>query len=90
MTLEQRIRDAEAELFAGVRAEPEESFHELATGLRVRVLAHGSGAPVLLLHGVSLSAAAWAPLLPALPGHRLLAVDLPGHGLSDPVRYRRG
>jgi pimeloyl-ACP methyl ester carboxylesterase len=90
MTLEQRIRDAEAELFAGVGAEPEESFHELATGLRVRVLAHGSGAPVLLLHGVSLGAAAWAPLLPALPGHRLLAVDLPGHGLSDPVRYRRG
>ena len=90
MTLEQRIRDAEAELFAGVGAEPEESFHELATGVRVRVLAHGSGAPVLLLHGVSLGAAAWAPLFPALPGHRLLAVDLPGHGLSDPVRYRRG
>jgi pimeloyl-ACP methyl ester carboxylesterase len=91
MTLEQRIRAAEAELFAAVGAEPEESFHKLeATGLRVRVLSHGSGAPVVLLHGVSLGAAAWAPLLPALPGHRLLAVDLPGHGLSDPVRYRRG
>jgi pimeloyl-ACP methyl ester carboxylesterase len=91
MTLEQRIRAAEAELFAAVGAEPEESFHELAaTGLRVRVLAHGSGAPVVLLHGVSLGAAAWAPLLPALSGYRLLAVDLPGHGLSDPVRYRRG
>ena len=25
-----------------------------------------------------------------LPGFRLLAVDLPGHGLSDPVSYRRG
>jgi len=77
-------------LFAAVGAGPEESFHELPTGLRVRVLSHGSGAPVLLLHGVSLSAAAWAPLLPALPGHRLLALDLPGHGLSDPARYRRG
>jgi len=91
MTLEQRIRSAEAELFAAVGAEPEESFHELAaTALRVRVLAHGSGAPVVLLHGVALGAAAWAPLFPALPGHRLLALDLPGHGLSDPVRYRRG
>jgi pimeloyl-ACP methyl ester carboxylesterase len=91
MTLEQRIRAAEAELFAGVGAEPEASFHELAaTGLRVRVLSHGRGAPVVLLHGVSLGAAAWAPLFPALPGRRLLAVDLPGHGLSDPVRYRRG
>jgi pimeloyl-ACP methyl ester carboxylesterase len=91
MTLEQRIRAAEAELFAGVGAEPEASFRELArTGLRVRVLSHGRGAPVVLLHGVSLGAAAWAPLLPLLPGHRLLAVDLPGHGLSNPVRYRRG
>lgn len=91
MRLEQRIRAAEAELFTAVGAEPEESFHELAaTGLRVRMLAHGSGAPVLLLHGVSLSAAAWAPLFAALPGHRLLALDLPGHGLSDPARYRRG
>jgi pimeloyl-ACP methyl ester carboxylesterase len=91
MTLEHRIRDAEAELFASVGAEPDESFHELAaTGLRVRVLSHGSGAPVVLLHGVSLGAAAWAPLFPALPAHRLLAVDLPGHGLSDPARYRRG
>jgi pimeloyl-ACP methyl ester carboxylesterase len=31
-----------------------------------------------------------APLFNALSGRRLLAVDLPGHGLSDPVRYRRG
>jgi pimeloyl-ACP methyl ester carboxylesterase len=91
MTLEQRIRAAEAELFAAVSAEPEASFHELSrTGLRVRVLSRGRGAPVVLLHGVSLGAAAWAPLLPALPEHRLFAVDLPGHGLSDPVRYRRG
>jgi pimeloyl-ACP methyl ester carboxylesterase len=91
MTLEQRIRGAEAELFDTVGAKPDESFHELAaTGLRVRVLAHGSGAPVVLLHGVSLSAAAWAPLFPSLPGHQLLSFDLPGHGLSDPARFRRG
>ena len=69
----------------------EESWLELATlGLRVRVLSHGSGTPVVLLHGVSLSAAVWAPLFAALHGCRLLAVDLPGHGLSDPVEYRRG
>src|SRR5262249_1713036 len=46
--------------------------------------------PVLLMHGVTLSAAAWAPLFPELQGFRLLAVDLPGHGLSDPVRYQPG
>jgi pimeloyl-ACP methyl ester carboxylesterase len=49
-----------------------------------------SGPPLVLLHGVSLTAAAWAPLFTSLPGHRLLAVDLPGHGLSDPATYRRG
>jgi pimeloyl-ACP methyl ester carboxylesterase len=91
MTLEQRIRDAETGLFAAVGAEVDESCLELAgTGLRVRVLSHGSGPPLLLLHGVSPSAAVWAPLFGALSGLRLLAVDLPGHGLSDPVMYRGG
>ena len=91
MTLEQRIRNAEADLFHDLGAEVEESFLDLANGgIRVRLLAAGSGSPLVLLHGVSLSAAAWAPLFPALCGHRLLAVDLPGHGLSDPDDYERG
>jgi pimeloyl-ACP methyl ester carboxylesterase len=91
MTLEQRIRTAEAELFGTVAADVDESFLDLATtGVRVRLFSCGTGAPVVLLHGVSLGAAAWAPLFNTLPGHRLLAVDLPGHGLSDPAGYRRG
>jgi pimeloyl-ACP methyl ester carboxylesterase len=91
MTLEESIRKAEAELFRTVGAKVEESFLHLAsTSLRVRLLAAGSGPPLVLLHGVSLSAAAWAPLFTALPDRRLLAIDLPGHGLSDPVSYRRG
>jgi pimeloyl-ACP methyl ester carboxylesterase len=90
-TLEHRIHSAEAELFATVGAEVDQSFLELATtGLRVRVLSCGSGPPLVLLHGVSLSAATWAPLFKALAGCQLLAVDLPGHGLSDPVGYRPG
>jgi pimeloyl-ACP methyl ester carboxylesterase len=89
MTLDQRIHSAEADLFATVAAEVDESFLELATtGLRLRLLSQGSGPPLVLLHGVSLSAAAWAPLFSTLSGYRLLAVDLPGHGLSDPVDYR--
>ena len=52
-----------------VGAEVDESFLDLATtGVRVRLLSHGSGPPLVLLHGVSLSAAAWAPLFPALSG----------------------
>jgi pimeloyl-ACP methyl ester carboxylesterase len=88
---EQRIRDAEGNLFAAVGADVEEFFLDLAqTGLRVRVLSHGRGPAVVLLHGVSESAAIWAPLLAGLGHFRLLAVDLPGHGLSDPVVFRRG
>ena len=91
MSLEQRIRSAEADLFRAVGAEVDESFLDLAnTGVRVRLLSHGSGPPLVLLHGVSLTAAAWAPLFTALSGWRVLAVDLPGHGLSDPDDFRRG
>jgi pimeloyl-ACP methyl ester carboxylesterase len=91
MMVEQRIRDAEADLFGAVGVTVEESHLDLArTRLRVRLLAHGEGQPIVLLHGVTLCAAVWAPLFAALPGVRMLAVDLPGHGLSDPVVYRRG
>ena len=91
MSLEARIRDTERDLFAAAGAEVEERFLDLAqTDVRMRVVSHGSGPPLLLLHGVSLNAAAWAPLFAELQGFRLLAVDLPGHGLSDPVRYQRG
>jgi pimeloyl-ACP methyl ester carboxylesterase len=85
------FHEAEKRLFDVVGADVDERIIELAqTGLRVRALSHGSGPPVLLLHGVSLSAAVWAPLFPKLSHLRLLAVDLPGHGLSDPIRFRRG
>ena len=89
--LERRIHDAEGNLFAAVGADVEEFVLELArTGLRIRVLSHGCGPAVVLLHGVSESAAIWAPLFTKLPHRRLLAVDLPGHGLSDPTAFRRG
>ena len=91
MTVEQRIREAEQRAFGTAALAVEESFLDLADlGLRVRLLSYGSGPPLVLLHGVSLSAAIWAPLFPELPQFRLLAVDLPGHGLSDPVAFRRG
>jgi pimeloyl-ACP methyl ester carboxylesterase len=89
--LERRIHDAERDLFAAVGADVEEFFLDLArTGLRIRVLSHGHGPAAVLLHGASESAAIWAPLFPELCGFRLLAVDLPGHGLSDAVTFRRG
>jgi pimeloyl-ACP methyl ester carboxylesterase len=91
LILQERVHAAEAELFAGAGVEVEEFYLALArTRLRARVLSHGSGPPLILLHGVTLGAAVWVPLLGALPDWRLLAIDLPGHGLSDPAAYRRG
>ena len=71
--------------------QPEESFLDLASAkVRLRVLSVGAGPPLVMLHGVSLAAAVWAPLLADLAGYRALLVELPGHGLSGPVAYRPG
>ncbi|MEM1078072.1 MAG: alpha/beta fold hydrolase [Pseudomonadota bacterium] len=41
----------------------------------------GQGAPLVLLHGVGMQSAAWAPQIAALSrSHRVIALDLPGHG----------
>jgi flavin reductase (DIM6/NTAB) family NADH-FMN oxidoreductase RutF/pimeloyl-ACP methyl ester carboxylesterase len=43
----------------------------------------GQGEPLLLIHGVGLNAEAWAPQIKALSStHRVIAMDLPGHGGS--------
>ena len=55
--------------------------------LAVRVLEAGDGPPLLLVHGSGMSASTWAPLMRHLTSHRLLALDLPGFGLSDPFDY---
>jgi len=62
-------------------------FVTLSGGLRLRVAESGAAdaAPVLLLHGWGASIYMWrdwfVPL--AALGYRAIAVDLPGHGLSD-------
>jgi pimeloyl-ACP methyl ester carboxylesterase len=89
MDTDSAIRAAESELFSFYRLEMEESYLELSQ-VRLRMLSTGVGPPLLLLHGVSLSAAAWAPLIPALAGYRVHLIELPGHGLSNPVTYLPG
>ncbi len=52
---------------------------------RVSLWTGGSGAPLVLLHGAGDQAGTWARTVPALVGrYRLLVLDLPGHGGSDP------
>lgn len=61
-----------------------------AASVRVRCLPHdwhvqrwGAGPDVLLLHGAGASAHSWHPLVPHLPGLRLIAPDLPGQGFTQ-------
>ncbi len=45
---------------------------------------HGSGEPLVLVHGVTHRRQAWYPVLDLLAEHReVILVDLPGHGESD-------
>ncbi|HEU4995083.1 MAG TPA: alpha/beta fold hydrolase [Gemmatimonadaceae bacterium] len=59
----------------------------LDDGLRVRVVESGPATDdaVLLVHGWGGSVYSFAEMIPALAaaGHRAIAMDLPGHGLSD-------
>lgn len=49
----------------------------------------GAGSTLLLLHGLGASAADWARVLPRLGArHRVLLLDLPGHGRSPRARGR--
>jgi pimeloyl-ACP methyl ester carboxylesterase len=48
---------------------------------------HGSGPPLVLLHGVGHRRQAWGPVLDRLTPHRdVIVADLPGHGESPPLR----
>src|SRR3954454_13196503 len=85
-----RIREAEARLFNTLGVQLDESFIRLeSTGVRLRMLSAGTGPSLVMLHGVTLSAAIWAPWLAYIPGYRTHLVELPGHGLSGPFAYQR-
>lgn len=87
-TPQQQLEDAEKRLFEA-HGLPYECVRIPLTdpSLDVAVRTVGDGPPLLFVHGSGMSAATWTPLLGHIPGHRLLAVDLPGFGLSDPYSY---
>ncbi|HEX8104140.1 MAG TPA: alpha/beta hydrolase [Solirubrobacteraceae bacterium] len=88
MTAAEKLRAAEARLFDACRLEVEYGTVALRDpAVTVAVRTAGEGPPLLFVHGSGMSAATWAPLLEHVPGHRLIAVDLPGFGLSDPYSY---
>jgi pimeloyl-ACP methyl ester carboxylesterase len=62
-----------------------------AGGVRVRYHAGGDGDAVVLVHGLGGAASNWVELVPDLVSrHRVLAVDLPGHGGSAAPRGGSG
>src|SRR5690349_10160346 len=55
-------------------------------GINVYVETHGSGRPMILLHGGLGSGEMFAPVLPALADHhQVIAVDLQGHGRTADI-----
>ncbi len=68
---------------AGLTLPPDLRHHFVTTsdGGRIHVVERGEGPTFVLVHGITLSAAAWAPQLHSLPG-RVLAVSQRGHGQS--------
>lgn len=55
-----------------------------ANGLSIRYRESGAGDPLLLVHGIAGFLEEWEPAIEKLSNHfRVIALDLPGHGLSD-------
>lgn len=55
-----------------------------AVAYREHAPADASGPPVLLLHAAGATHRSWPEAIRALPGRRVLALDLPGHGDAAP------
>jgi pimeloyl-ACP methyl ester carboxylesterase len=60
-------------------------FVDVEDGGRIHVVERGQGSPLVLLHGIMLSSALWVHQLRDLADHhRVIAIDLRGHGQSLP------
>ncbi len=85
---EVELVEAERRLFGQLGIEVRSRFLVSAAG-RIRVLECGIGRPLLMIHGGSSIAAAWAPLWAELQASfRMLAPDRPGCGLTYRQDYR--
>lgn len=75
---------AEEALLRGVGVPVERGEAPGPHGMRLHYLACGAGEPLVLLHGRGSAAALFAPLFaPLAAQRRVIALDLPGWGLSD-------
>ena len=66
------------------RPEIERRYLDTRDGMRLHVASSGDGPPLLLLHGFTGSSETWTPFrAPFGAAHRVIALDLPGHGRSS-------
>lgn len=79
------VERAAAEMEAVEEEGVREDYVTSSNGMRLFYVLAGSGTPPLVfLHGLTGSQTTWEPVLPAfVERHRVLALDLPGHGRSD-------
>jgi pimeloyl-ACP methyl ester carboxylesterase len=91
-SIEEQLRSAESALYERYGLSTTEHRVPFASGkIRVVEIAGSETVPpILLLHGIASVTAAAVPLLPLLGSRRILAVDWPGHGLSDPFAVAPG
>lgn len=88
---ERRYAERQAELAShyGLDVESRTADTDVAGRIHYLVAGEPDGEPVVLLHGVSMTAATWLPLAPALTDeYRLYMPDRPGRGLSAAPSYR--
>jgi 3-oxoadipate enol-lactonase len=52
---------------------------------KIAVEDEGEGSPVVCVHGLGGSTNTWTPLMPALAGHRVIRIDMPGSARSAGV-----
>lgn len=85
--MDRQVEEAQAALIS--RYAPDTRVRRLRWSQgETQVLELGAGPPLLLIHGAMGDACGWVPILPELArGRRVLAIDLPGHGLADPFDY---
>lgn len=92
--IDARLRTVERELYRSFGLDPREHHVDVPKrSTRVRVVeiaGDDTRPPIVLLHGIASVTAAAIPLIPAFGGRRVLAIDFPGHGLSDPFTFAVG
>ena len=82
-------RAAEKRLLERYSLEASEHFFDVPElSLKGRALEFGLGEPLLMVHGGGGVSVQWIPLIAEITGRRIISVDRPACGLSDPFNYR--